>query len=121
MSEQQDLLPDALPPVRWVTLDDVPVPVTPHYAGLVFSTRPRIAGASDGFDYFIKGPEIEVVVAEAVGYELAARAGLDVPEWALCRASHDEDVFFASRAMRVRSGVDQLIARKLHVNGDFLG
>lgn len=89
--------------------------------GIVYSTAPRLAGGSDGEQYFIKGPALEVVVAEAVGYELAGRIGLAVPEWALCRLGDDDDVYFASRAKRLRSGVDQTMNGPLVVNKDFLG
>jgi hypothetical protein len=108
------------PIVRWVSIDDLPQPVAAH-SGLVYSTNPGVAGGADGHPYFIKGPQTGIIVAEAVGYELAARIGLPVPPWALCRIGEQDDVYFASQAQRTRSGVDQLIQAGLVVNPDFLG
>src|SRR5690242_5879475 len=100
--------------IRWVIMDDRGQPVAAE-PGVVYSTSPRLAGGADGHEYFIKGPEMEIVVAEALGYELGRRVGLSVPEWALSHLGDDEEVFFASRAKRVRSGVDQIMSGPLVV------
>ena len=63
---------------------------------------------------------LEVVVTEAVGYELAARIGLEVPPWAFCRMGGDDEVYFASKAMRMRTGLDVLLNTPLVVNEAFL-
>src|SRR5688500_14102454 len=64
--------------MRWITLDVEPEPVTP-LPGLVYSTAPKTSVASDGYRYFIKGPDPAIVIAEALGYTLAELIGLRVP------------------------------------------
>lgn len=94
--------------IRWISLDteSSPAPAPP---GVVYASSPRVAVARDGVRYFFKGPAIEVVVAEAVGYMLAGEVGLPVPEWALCQAPGGGGVLFASRAAKISSGVLALL------------
>jgi hypothetical protein len=106
--------------MNWITLEDEPKPVaTP--VPIIYSTSPKIASASDGNQYFIKGPQTEVLVAEAVSYELAVFLGLDVPEWAFCHMPADGVIiYFASKEIRMRSGIDQVLRRRdLILNPEF--
>jgi hypothetical protein len=54
-------------------------------AGIVYSTDPRRARGHDDKDYFVKGPESEVVFAELAGCLLASAAGIIVAPVAVCR------------------------------------
>jgi hypothetical protein len=103
-------------PIRWITLDELPTPVV-GVPGLIFSTQPGVALASDGARYFVKGPDPVTVVAEALGYELARLVGLRVPEWALSRLPGEDGVRFASREKRQRS-VDLLLEAKTVADQD---
>jgi hypothetical protein len=53
--------------------------------GIVYSTSPRRAHGSDGADYFVKGPEPEVVFAELAGCLLASAVGLSVAPVSVAR------------------------------------
>ena len=57
--------------------------------GLVFSTNPEVAEASDAHSYFVKGPELGVVVAELLGCLIAEEVGLRVPPVAAARLGTD--------------------------------
>jgi hypothetical protein len=70
----------ALQKLELLTLDEyVTAP-----SGLVYSTNPRTAEGPDGFKYFVKGPDPEIVFAELAGCLLAASVGLKVPSVAAC-------------------------------------
>jgi hypothetical protein len=58
-------------------------------AGIVYSTNPHLAEASNGKTYFVKGPQLEVVFPEIAGCLLAASVGIPVPAIALCSAGAD--------------------------------
>ena len=103
----------------WITLVDVPQAIVAP-AGVVYSCRPRLAGATDSHEYFIKGPEPAVIFAEVVGYSLAGLAGLDVPRFGLWRHPHTGDVYFASRSARLRSFADELLHSRNVANPGFL-
>lgn len=105
--------------VRWVHVYDEPQLVRAPDS-TVYASRPRITTATDGREYYLKGPDVRVVVAEAVGYQLAEAVGVDVPEWALCRDPADGQVLFASAGMRTRSGIDLLLRSPHTVNPDLL-
>jgi hypothetical protein len=53
-------------------------------AGIIYSTAPRRAEGQDGESYFVKGPDLEIVVPEIAGNLFANAAGLLVPEPAVC-------------------------------------
>lgn len=86
-------------------------------ANVVYSTSPTVAPGSDGYDYFLKGPEAETLVAEATSYLLAAFLGLPVPEFGI--ASIDGAPFFASRAVMLRN-VSTFIERSWVANPSVL-
>lgn len=72
---------DVFETIELLTRDE---PVTAP-AGLVYSTNPRTAEATDGRGrYFVKGPEPEIVFAEMAGCLLAGKVGLHVPTVAAC-------------------------------------
>ena len=66
--------------VTLLTLDE---PVSAA-SGIVYSTEPKRAQGMNGQDYFVKGPEIEVVFAEVAGCLLAAAVGIPVAPTAIC-------------------------------------
>ncbi|GJG84859.1 hypothetical protein tb265_00400 [Gemmatimonadetes bacterium T265] len=105
--------------VRWIHIYDDPQLVRAP-DGTVYSSRPRTTTASDDREYYLKGPDVRVVVAEAVGYQLADAVGVDVPEWALCRDPANGQVLFASAGIRVRSGLDVLLHSPHTANPDLL-
>lgn len=84
---------------------------------VIYSTSPRIAAASDGHDYILKGPEVEAVVAEATAYMLAKQIDLPVPEFGI--ASVNGSPYFASREVRLRN-VAAFIERALVSNPSVL-
>jgi hypothetical protein len=59
-------------------------------AGIVYSTNPHKAEASNGKTYFVKGPELEVVFGEIAGCLLASTVGITVPPVAICTAGQDK-------------------------------
>jgi hypothetical protein len=64
---------------------------------LVFSTQPRKATGRDGCSYFVKGPDLNIVVAEAVAYQLARHLGLEVPDFGLALSMDGSGPLFASK------------------------
>ena len=66
--------------VELATLDEV----VGQSAGLVYSTQPRRAVGSNGVDYFVKGPDPEIVFAELAGCSLARAVGIPVAAVDLC-------------------------------------
>jgi hypothetical protein len=104
-------------PLDHILIVNEPEPVTSP-DGLVYSTHPRTALAKDGNLYYLKGPELEVVVAEAVGYELASMVGLPVPHYALCHVPGD-GICFASRELPTQS-LEPLLERGRITNPAFL-
>jgi len=85
--------------LRVVDLIEEGQEVTPP-TGMVFSTQPRRCLAEDGHIYFVKGPDPNVVVPEAVSYILAQQVELPVPEFALGRREAEYGLFFASREVQ---------------------
>jgi hypothetical protein len=98
---------------------DEPQNVVPP-EGLVYSNAPRVAQSTAGPSYILKGPDLPVVVAEALGYSLAPLVGLTVPDWALCRVPSEAGIFFASRELPVRSGIEFLIGTDAVLNPDLV-
>lgn len=86
--------------------------------GMVYSTNPRFALATDGNHYFVKGPDSKVVVAECVGYALARAVGLPTPDPAFTRDPVTNEPLFGCRELRVR-GVDLVERYILYSNASF--
>jgi len=106
--------------VRWVTIIDQPRAVMAP-EGVIFSTAPTLAMGSDGVDYYLKGPALEIIVAEHVGYRLAQLVTLATPGHALCRIGGSEErIGFGSRGMRVRGNVDRLLAEHRVANAGLI-
>ena len=106
--------------MHWIDLVDEPRRAhAPN--GVIYSTAPRIAHGLDGYQYFIKGPDPAVVIAETLGYLLAGCVGLAVPGFALCRAPQGGEVLFASRAVPTRSGIAVLAERGRVTNPELMG
>jgi hypothetical protein len=84
---------------------------------IVYSTSPKTAVGLDGHDYILKGPEIEIIVAEAAAYLLARIVRLPVPEFGI--ASIGDQPYFASRKAHIRN-VEAYIRRGALTNTDVL-
>lgn len=69
--------------------------------GVVYSTNPKTAVGLDELTYFLKGPEIEIVAAEAFAHLLARLVDLPVPDFGLARI--DDDTYFASLEAQIRN------------------
>jgi hypothetical protein len=80
--------------------------------GLVYSTRPESWLDEGDAWWIVKGPEPEVVAAEAVGYLLAMETGIAVPSFALARRPGDESLLFASRKEHYRDVLPWLRRRR---------
>ena len=98
MSEPTSGQPSFFSGVRLVRLPVVSQPILPP-PGIVYSTGPVSALDDEGLEYVVKGPDPEVVVAEAVASLLATRLSIDVPEFALATIPDREGVFFASEKL----------------------
>jgi hypothetical protein len=108
-----------VPVSGWIKLIAEPDPVPS--GGLVYSTRPRVGRSTEGTQFYVKGPDTSVLVAEAVAYELADEVGLRVPDWAWCRGPSDGKVYFASCGRRIRIAMDILLQREQLQRVEFLG
>lgn len=95
------------PSLNWIELLEEPERVVPP-PGIVYSTNPLHARATDGHTYILKGPDTKVVFAEATCYQLAELLGLSVPRYGLCKVPV-KGVFLASQEVRTRSAVDELL------------
>jgi hypothetical protein len=72
-------------------------PVVPP-EGLVYSTDPRKATGTDQCTYFVKqGPDRNVVVSEAIAYQLARHLNLKVPACGVGPPDETGNTYFASR------------------------
>ena len=91
-------------------------PVLPPH-GIVYSTNPRITSGTDGHEYFLKGTDRNVVVAEAVAHLLAKMLQVPVPEFGI--APVEEKFYFASRSIQIRN-VEVFVERKDIANADVL-
>lgn len=80
-------------------------------SNIVYSTAPRTALSMDGQHYVLKGPDINVVVAELSAYVLAGLANLPVPEFGI--AATAEGTFFACREVKIRNVSHWITAGKL--------
>lgn len=105
--------------MEWIRLLEEPQPVTPPQ-GLVYSTNPMHARATDGHTYILKGPETSVVFAEAACYQLAALVGLSVPPCRLCTLPGSGSVVFASRELRTRSALETIVRTGRTLNPELL-
>jgi hypothetical protein len=72
--------------VPLATLDDDVISGT----GLVYSTNPKRATGEDSVDYFVKGPDVDMVFAELAGCILANAVGLTVPCAKVCTIGDDK-------------------------------
>lgn len=86
---------------------------------LVYSTQPRRATGLDGHSYFVKGPDRNIVVAEAVAHQLAGELGLRIPEFGIALDEHGPR--FASKEVeRCHRQVETWIKRGKVVNPEVL-
>lgn len=103
-----------------VDLLDEGTPVVPP-EDLVFSTQPRKATGRDGCSYFVKGPDLNIVVAEAVAHQLARHLGLEVPDFGLVLPIDGRGPLFASKEVaRCYRQVELWIRQGKTSNGDML-
>ncbi len=104
--------------MKRVVLLEQPAPVEPPDR-LIYSTSPRVGTGEDGVTYYLKGPDGAVITAEALAYQLASLVGLTVPDSAMVEVP-GEGVCFGSRAIRVRSGLEEILSGGLAVNPELL-
>lgn len=90
--------PLPLIPIRQVALALGGSPVTPP-DGMVYSTGPTSWTDADGVDRIVKGPDVGMVVAEALGYLLGRRVGLRVPDFAIATIESIPGLHFASEKL----------------------
>lgn len=103
-----------------IELIDEGTEVTPP-ENVVYSTQPRKATALDGYSYYIKGPDLNVVIAEAVAHQLARSLNLNVPEFGVAVPEGSVGPLFASREVkRCQRQVDPWIVRGGATNRDSL-
>jgi hypothetical protein len=65
--------------------------------GLVYSTDPRNWLDAAGQPFVVKGPDLNIVVAESLAYELADLVGVHTPDYAFASIPSEEGSYFASR------------------------
>lgn len=104
--------------IEWISLEGPPAPVRAP-DGLIYSTAPKEALATNGAAYIIKGPGPALVFSEYAAYELAGMVGIPVPEHALCTVSGL--VHFASRKLRYRFAPEDIVRLGHAENADVLG
>jgi HipA-like kinase len=91
-------------------------PVTPP-EGIVYSTAPRKVTGLDTFSYFVKGPEPNIVVAEAVAHQLAESLNLKIPAFGVAVPDDTGNAYFASREVeRCQRQIDRWIERDRTIN-----
>ncbi len=78
----------------------------PHRSGIIYSTRPLIALAENGSKYILKGPDINLVIAEYSAYLLARHINIPVPDYGL--AYQDDSYYFASKEIKIKDVEDIL-------------
>jgi hypothetical protein len=88
---------NVIPTISIVTLIDRSPVIAPE--GLVYSTSPLSCLDTEGNSYVVKGPEPNIVVAEALGYMLALELGIGVPEFAFAKFQDSSALWFASKKM----------------------
>jgi hypothetical protein len=92
--------------------------VPPH--GVVYSQHPRRSMGRDGRIYFVKGPELNVVVPEVISHLLAQYVELRVPEFVLATSESAGAFFFASREVSGFRAVDSWLAAGRVQNPDLV-
>lgn len=103
--------------MRRIIIVEEPTPVEGP-PGIIYRTSPRLGTGEDGAAYYLKGPSTQLVVAEAWAYGLASLVGLAVPDCALCVVAGE--VYFGSRQVRMRSGLDAVLHKGLATNQGLL-
>lgn len=88
---------------------------------VVYSTQPRKATGQDGHSYYVKGPDLNITVAEAVAHQLARNLGLNVPNFGIVVSADTDQPKFASREVpHCLRQVDEWIRRNRAINRDTL-
>ncbi len=67
--------------------------------GLVYSTKPQMWVDDAGVSRIVKGPDLNVVAAEAIAYLLAERLSLRTPDFAIATIQGSPGTYFASRTI----------------------
>ena len=81
-------------------------PKKPHRSGIIYSTQPLIALSENGYKYILKGPDINLVIAEYSAYSLARHINIPVPDYGL--AYQDGTYYFASKEEKIKDVEDIL-------------
>lgn len=86
---------------------------------LVYSTQPRKATALDGNSYFVKGPDRNIVVAEAVAHQLAQDLDLNVPAFGIALTA-DGPLFASREVPRCQRQIETWLIQQKTVNPETL-
>lgn len=92
-SDTQDELFGSL---RLIALAAEGEPMRPP-ARMVYSTSPECWLDADGVEYVVKGPQPEIVAAEAIAHLLASSLQIPLPEFLLAQKPDGSGPFFCSR------------------------
>jgi hypothetical protein len=87
--------------------------------GVIYSTKPKCALTEDG-RFVLKGPDIRVVFAESVCYELANQIGLAVPAHGVAFLPEDPGPWFACRLLQHRLPIERLFRLGRICNPDLI-
>lgn len=87
---------------------------------VVYSTDPHRANGLDGKVYFVKGPELEIVIAEVVAHLLARDLQLRVPDFGVVLSAEDAPLFASCEVPHCHRTVDDWIVRRRITNHDLL-
>jgi hypothetical protein len=88
---------------------------------LVYTTAPKKATGLDGFSYFVKGPDLNIVAAEAVAHQLAEGLGLRIPKFGIAVPYGANNAYFASReVVRCQRQIDTWLTRRRITNRELL-
>jgi hypothetical protein len=80
--------------------------------GIVYSTDPLASMDEAGNQYIVKGPDLNIVVSEAIAYILAGELGIMTPGFALGYFADDESAlwFASAKEENVIRGGDRLLS-----------
>lgn len=67
---------------------------------MIYSSDPKTSFDAQGNDYIIKGPDPEIVAAEAIAHMLAQYLGLRVPGYSLATLGIETPYYFASHKLQ---------------------
>lgn len=88
---------------------------------IVYSTKPKKATGADGNSYYVKGPDLNIVAAEAVAHQLAEGLDIRVPDFGIAIPPGGNGPLFASREVgRCQRQVENWVLRNKTTNKGLL-